>query len=770
MIEDFEINVSLGYSDQVGLFVRADDKMAQRFRNLLWRNGLNSIPYLPSKVDRFTHFTYVSLPDSNLDKQGVYQRLRPLCEQHCLSAREEPSTAPDYTKWRQDFQSYVASYSAQRVPKPDKLSEDAFDKAYAYNLIRSSSYEQAEIYLNRFATDTPPALVPAYLVYLYHEWHRPDQVAEVHRQYAAHLHAGDVDHRVIEWVVSAYLRLSPPKPEQALATLDIFLPEFQRQGVAERLLGLRAQARALQGRLPETMSDLQSYINRAPSEKLTEQLSDLLEVISGLQASASEIEALLDKLAACIEPKEQWQIELEKSALARRSGNREAALTHLSTVLSIAPSTLDDALINTLRLDIAGLHLDLCQPQRAMTWLEEIVPERLKENERRAYWRLRGLALVTMESPDALEALHHAYQLGGRQPDVLQPLARLAYRTEDWDLAQQIYAELIESGFEASIEDQLYAGILAWLGEEPYQAVKLLENAIPTLSQKSDPSSELLIAHEALTESLRSIGSSPENVARAISDWTDTLMALNDQDGLERLAVYIPEASLDRETAFALLEAIEPVLDDHTAAKENLAQAYAQLLYDEVDIALRQGKKLPDYTLDLRRGLFQLDRERFDFIQEYLQDELGRARDAELVEADFDLEPPDEPALDLSDRWVALIGGYEPVRRRVGEILAQDYDLGRFTEVPPSWEARVDQNRVAEAVRGADLIVVVHRCLKHDETDALRAVVEGTALEERVRYADGKGQSSILRSLRGYFQPNKGHRGTTEGVSNARAP
>jgi hypothetical protein len=37
-----------------------------------------------------------------------------------------------------------------------------------------------------------------------------------------------------------------------------------------------------------------------------------------------------------------------------------------------------------------------------------------------------------------------------------------------------------------------------------------------------------------------------------------------------------------------------------------------------------------------------------------------------------------------------------------------------------------------KVVCDADLIVVGHRCIKHDDTDALRAVVEGTTLEERV--------------------------------------
>jgi len=52
---------------------------------------------------------------------------------------------------------------------------------------------------------------------------------------------------------------------------------------------------------------------------------------------------------------------------------------------------------------------------------------------------------------------------------------------------------------------------------------------------------------------------------------------------------------------------------------------------------------------------------------------------------------------------------------------------------------------------GADLVVVVHRCIKHDGTDTLKAVVDGTALENRIEYADGKGQSSIIRAVRNHL-------------------
>jgi len=751
MIESYHIDASLGYDDQVGLYVQADVQMARRFYWALRQAGFNCIPCRRSNRAEFNHFAYVARPDSGLDKASIAQQLRPLCEVHSARPSAEAAT-PGYETWRASFDTYVQAYRVQRVPRLYERPADAFDKARAYDLIQSGRYDEAAQYLGAFATDDSPPLVPAYLVYLYHAWERFDDLVAVYTRYAHHLHASDVDYRVIEWIVGAHLRLESPRPEQALAVLDAFLPEFQRQGVAERLLALRAQARALQGQLPQTISDLQAYINRTSGAVLAEQLSDLLGVIAGQQAPTVEIEALLDELAACIEPAERWQVTLEKSALARHSGDVDSALTHLRAVLDASPSVLDAAALDALRLDAANLHLALEQPESAVTWLEQIAPDELMESDQRAYWRLLGLALVAVKSPSALEALRRAYELGVRQPDVLRPLARLAYQADDWTLAQRAYTDLLQSGFEPGLQDRLYAGILAWLEDVPHQAVELLRDAIPPLLRESGLSRELLMAHEALVESLRAVEAPPEDLAGAIGGWTDTLVASNDLEGLERLVGYVVEVGLDRATTFTLLEAIEPSLTDHPPARARLAQTYVQLLCAEVDASLRRGQALPAYTLDLRRGLFELDRERFDFVQEYLEDELARAREAELVAADFALEPVGEPALDLSGRWVALVGGYAPVRRRVCETLTRDYRLGRFTEVPPSWEDRVDQSRVAEAVRDADLIVVVHRCVRHDGTDALRAVVAGTEMEARVRYAAGKGQSSVFRAVREYFE------------------
>ncbi|MBU1746435.1 MAG: hypothetical protein KKA73_01980, partial [Chloroflexi bacterium] len=607
MIEDFAIDTSLGQKDQIGLFIKANDETAQRFHRLLWQNGLSGLrDYMPSKRSGFTHFTYVSAPDSGLDKQGIRQRLNSLCQAHCTGSA--PSTAPDYDSWRTGFDTYVRSYRAQDLPRLGEHPVDAFDKAHAYVLIQSAHYAEAEGYLRHFATDEPPALVPAYLVYLYHAWRRPDEVTAIHARYLSHLHAGDVDRRVIEWIVEAYLGSEPPSPERALSVLDDFLPEFQRQGVADRLLALRAQARALQGHLPQTVPDLRTYIVQAAMPVLIDQLENLLEVVAGLPAPVSDVAELLHELAARVEPGQQWRIALAQSALARRANNLDEALAHLRTVLDTPPPDLEPAVLNTLCLDAATLYLSLEQSQNAVEVLDRIALEELLPGEHGTYWGLLGRARVVTQPATALAPLRQAYEFGLRTPEVLQPLARLAYQAEDLGLAQRAYTDLLQTGFEPGAQDRLYAGILAWLDSDYAQAVELLA---PVLDEQSlDPSiSDVLApAYEALVASRLAVGAAASEVAVALTGWTDVLMSQGDQDGLVRLAENVIEAKLDRPATFALLESIEPSLAEHHDGRQWLAQAYFSLLCAEVDASLRQGRALPTYVLDLRRGLFELDR------------------------------------------------------------------------------------------------------------------------------------------------------------------
>ena len=224
----------------------------------------------------------------------------------------------------------------------------------------------------------------------------------------------------------------------------------------------------------------------------------------------------------------------------------------------------------------------------------------------------------------------------------------------------------------------------------------------------------------------------------------------------QKLAEQLIASGLERETLFNLVEALEPLLCGDEQGKQRLGEVYAQWLITEIDQALRHRSQFSGWMLDLRLALFEMDRAQFNFVQEYLQSELTQARQAQLVQVDYTPEPEKDwwAGINLKNRSIALIGGYEPMRKRVREALTGQFGLSRFTEVAPSWEAHLDQEKVAEAVRDVDLIVVVHRCMKHDGSDALKAAIEGTNLPEVVRYATGKGHSSVLRTIVEFFGPS----------------
>ena len=99
----------------------------------------------------------------------------------------------------------------------------------------------------------------------------------------------------------------------------------------------------------------------------------------------------------------------------------------------------------------------------------------------------QGLSVLDPKLADAVQPSGElvpaplAEELTPRESEVLQLLARLAYRNADLDLAQRAYADLLQAGFEAEIQDRLYAGILAWLDDDPTRAVDLLRGAFAEL-------------------------------------------------------------------------------------------------------------------------------------------------------------------------------------------------------------------------------------------------------------------------------------------------
>ncbi len=239
-IDDYHIDPRWGRDEQVGLYIRGEEQAVHQFNLALQRFGFRcfSGSKIPDRAE-FNYFAYVSMPNKALDKPSVAKELLHFCKQYCPSCPSSRDT-PSYDTWRVSFDAYVQTYQKQHFDDAtDGLPSDVFDKAHAYNLIASAHYDEAETYVQRFADDVPPTLVPIYLVYLYHEWQCPKKVTAAHDRYEDLFRASDPDHRVVLWIAEAYVAQQQPK--RALTTLEEFLPEFQRQGVADELLELMMQ-------------------------------------------------------------------------------------------------------------------------------------------------------------------------------------------------------------------------------------------------------------------------------------------------------------------------------------------------------------------------------------------------------------------------------------------------------------------------------------------------------------------------------------------------
>jgi len=746
MIERFEIDATRGSPNQVGLFVFAAVGMVEQFAHNLRQAGF-LVRFMPSRRGGYSHFSYISTPDRNSAPEAIKQLLLPECQKYVTATPANATVS--YADWQTAFNQYVRQYGALRFASSTTTTTTKFDKALTYRLIQENRFEETEAYLRRFTMDAPSGLVLAYWIALYAAWAKPAKIIEIYGRYQAIFRASDIDRRVAEWVVDAYLRVTPPQPEAAIAVLDDYLPDFQRQGLAEPLLALRAQARALLGHIPQTIPELRAFIAHSPKDILVGQLSPLLETLTGLVAPRGEIFDLLTTLEAVLPSDLRWRVIVARSLAARQANQPGEALRYLQNLFQNLPPTLTQTEVAGLRLNAAYLAKQAEKMDEARQWLADISAEQLGVADERGYWELRGqLNLQAGDAEAALIALTRAYELGHRATGILQSLAQLAYQANDHALAAQVYRELLATGFEPSLTDHLRAGVLAWLADDWHKA--LIHLRVGLRDSQLERRTVEPLAYLAWVKSLLATRTGGDEVVEAFHEWLDALFAQQQFTEVKGYLALLIEARLGRATQFALLEPLETITTIIPDLGIQLAAHYERLFCEEIENCLRQVHSLPEYVTNLRRGLFILDRARFEFLQEYLGDELHRAQAADLVPTDFTLETPTS-ALNLRTRWVALVGGYEQVRKRVREHLEQDFHLGRFTEVPPSWEAHIDQHWVAEAVLGADLIVVMHRCIKHDGTDALKAALTGTQFEGRVRYAPGKGHSSVIQTVQQFF-------------------
>lgn len=113
-------------------------------------------------------------------------------------------------------------------------------------------------------------------------------------------------------------------------------------------------------------------------------------------------------------------------------------------------------------------------------------------------------------------------------------------------------------------------------------------------------------------------------------------------------------------------------------------------------------------------------------------------------------EEESELRLDLSHLKVAIVSGYEHVRKRIREKLEGQFAIVKVNEVPPAFEARYDVGMVTEKIRNVDVILYIYRCSKHSDAYTLDSAMDSVGDIPRL-YVKGKGHSSALAIFEKYI-------------------
>lgn len=173
-----------------------------------------------------------------------------------------------------------------------------------------------------------------------------------------------------------------------------------------------------------------------------------------------------------------------------------------------------------------------------------------------------------------------------------------------------------------------------------------------------------------------------------------------------------------------------------------------------LDLAVQElGQPSPDS--EFLRGLG----ERLFFISEtaffMFRDEYYRLKGRLETNREFvgarlaDLSGPPR-GLSLRGDKLVIVGGYPSVRERARALLEEKYGLGDYAEIPPHWENKnFGLKQAKERLRGATIIVHVHRCLKHSTTYNLEGALKSLGGPRPIQVM-GKGSSSIISAVLSY--------------------
>lgn len=132
---------------------------------------------------------------------------------------------------------------------------------------------------------------------------------------------------------------------------------------------------------------------------------------------------------------------------------------------------------------------------------------------------------------------------------------------------------------------------------------------------------------------------------------------------------------------------------------------------------------------------------------------IAQCGESEISAARRVMGPADGPGddefsvLDLSAVKLGIVGGHDATRREVIKVLADDYGLTEWVEVPPIWEKSLSKRVLRGKLERCDLIVIVTGYMNHSLTNAVQSLKESGALAGEVVLLNFRGRSGLVREI-----------------------
>jgi hypothetical protein len=118
--------------------------------------------------------------------------------------------------------------------------------------------------------------------------------------------------------------------------------------------------------------------------------------------------------------------------------------------------------------------------------------------------------------------------------------------------------------------------------------------------------------------------------------------------------------------------------------------------------------------------------------------------------------------VDLSDWFLALVGGHAATRRAVIQELATEYGLKRWVEVPPFSEESNSKAKVKAKIAQCDLVVIITGYMSHPLTASIYHLKSSNALVGELILLNCRGKSGVVREILSYVQNAGGEKRRVE--------